>query len=86
MGSVRLTGSIAYVEQEPYVFSGKLIDNIIFGKPYDEKFFNEVLEACAMKKDIESLPQAEFTEIGEKGRENSNPSNFFVNFSDSQTF
>jgi len=64
-----MTGSIAYVEQEAYVFSGKLIDNIIFGKPYDEQFFNEVLEACALKKDIESLPQAEFTEIGEKGKD-----------------
>ncbi|KAL4500392.1 hypothetical protein ABPG72_003343 [Tetrahymena utriculariae] len=66
-GDIRLNGNIAYVEQEPYIFSGKVVDNILFGKEMDEEFYNKVIEACCLKDDIASFKQGDQTEIGERG-------------------
>lgn len=35
-GSITTKGTIAYVEQEPYIYSASIKDNIIFGKKYKE--------------------------------------------------
>ncbi|CAG8439217.1 14223_t:CDS:10 [Cetraspora pellucida] len=56
-GEVTIRGYTAYVQQ----------DNITFGLPYDPKFYEEVIEACSLKPDIEILPGGDLTEIGEKG-------------------
>ncbi|EAS04319.2 ABC transporter C family protein (macronuclear) [Tetrahymena thermophila SB210] len=66
-GDIRVNGSIAYVEQEPYIFSGKVVDNILFGKEMDKEFYNKVIEACCLKEDLASFKQGDQTEIGERG-------------------
>lgn len=40
---------------------------MLFGKPLDERRYQKVIEACALKPDIEMLPGGDQTEIGEKG-------------------
>lgn len=35
-GSHAVTGSFAYVEQEPFIFSASIRDNVCFGLDYDE--------------------------------------------------
>ncbi|KAG0245754.1 hypothetical protein BGX31_006228 [Mortierella sp. GBA43] len=42
-------------------------DNILFGSKYEEERYNEVIEVCALKRDLEILDDADLTEIGEKG-------------------
>lgn len=42
-------------------------DNILFGESYRPKRYERVLKACALKPDIESMPQNDITEIGERG-------------------
>ncbi|TMW67830.1 hypothetical protein Poli38472_007502 [Pythium oligandrum] len=42
-------------------------ENILFGRPYDRKKYEKVLEACALTKDLQSLPAGDRTEIGERG-------------------
>ena len=44
-----------------------LKDNILFGEPYDKNWNEEVIEACALRTDLEMLPGGDQTEIGEKG-------------------
>ena len=44
-----------------------LRDNITFAKPYDKEFYEEVVNACALKTDLEMLPGGDQTEISEKG-------------------
>ena len=44
-----------------------LKENILFGKPFDEKKYERVLDACALKEDLAMLPAGDQTEIGEKG-------------------
>lgn len=38
----------------------------MFTKPFDQKYYKKVLEACALLPDLEILPGGDQTEIGEK--------------------
>lgn len=44
-----------------------LRDNIIFGSEEDEDKLQAIIKACCLERDLEMLPNGEFTEIGEKG-------------------
>lgn len=66
-GTLRKQGRIAYVGQEPSIFSGTIRDNILFGKAYNSDLYKKVIKACNLKPDIETLPKRDLSEIGEKG-------------------
>ncbi|XP_055866421.1 multidrug resistance-associated protein 1-like isoform X2 [Biomphalaria glabrata] len=66
-GEVTIKSSIAYVPQQAWIQNATLKDNILFGKEEDPDVYDKVLEACALKPDLEILPGADLTEIGEKG-------------------
>jgi ATP-binding cassette, subfamily C (CFTR/MRP), member 4 len=59
--------NIAYVSQSPWIVSGTFKDNILFGKPFREDWFNEVVKACALEGDFNLLPDGERTFITERG-------------------
>jgi ABC-type multidrug transport system fused ATPase/permease subunit len=64
---VKVSGTTAYVTQSAWIQSGKVEDNIWFGTPMDRVRYNAVLEACALKKDLELWAFGDQTEIGERG-------------------
>nr|CAD1842945.1 unnamed protein product [Ananas comosus var. bracteatus] len=66
-GDVKMCGSTAYVAQSPWIQSGKIQENILFGKEMDGEKYEKVLEACSLKKDLEILPFGDQTVIGERG-------------------
>lgn len=66
-GTVRVSGTKAYVAQSPWIQSGKIEENILFGKQMDRVKYENALEACALKKDLELFPYGDQTEIGERG-------------------
>ncbi|KAI3769184.1 hypothetical protein L6452_00284 [Arctium lappa] len=66
-GSVKLGGTKAYVAQSPWIQSGKIEENVLFGNEMDRIRYDKVLEACALKKDLEILPFGDQTVIGERG-------------------
>ncbi|KAJ2614979.1 hypothetical protein H4S08_001460 [Coemansia sp. RSA 1365] len=66
-GDVAISGSIAYVPQQPWIMNATLRDNILFGNSYDEEFYNRVIKACALGQDIDSLSARDMTELGERG-------------------
>lgn len=66
-GHVNTFGSIAYVSQQAWIQNATLKDNILFGNPMDKKLYDLVIDACALKPDLEILPGGDLTEIGEKG-------------------
>lgn len=39
-GTMTIKGNVAYVEQEPYIFSTSIKENILFGKKFDQKLFD----------------------------------------------
>lgn len=57
---------MAYVPQQAWIQNATVKDNILFGKHMEEGKYDEVLEACALKTDLEILTGGDMTEIGEK--------------------
>ena len=53
--------------QIPWVFSGTIRENILFGQPYDELRYTRITEACALKEDIQQFPDCDQTIVGERG-------------------
>ncbi|ODN02104.1 Multidrug resistance-associated protein 4 [Orchesella cincta] len=66
-GEFHITGKIAYSSQEPWIFNGSVRENILFGKPYSSKWYDQVTEACALTRDFQLLPYGDHTMVGEKG-------------------
>ncbi|XP_022735021.1 ABC transporter C family member 3-like [Durio zibethinus] len=66
-GTLKLCGTKAYVAQSPWIQSGKIEDNILFGREMDRERYDTVLEACTLKKDLEILSFGDQTVIGERG-------------------
>jgi len=62
-----IPSSIAFVAQIPWIENASIKDNILFGLPYDEYRYNKVIEVCALRKDLDMLPDGESTEIGANG-------------------
>ena len=48
-GSIRISGRVAYVSQQPWVFSGTLKENIVFGKKFDKERYEKVIHVCALE-------------------------------------
>lgn len=66
-GSISLGGSIAYVSQEPWIFVGTVQQNILFGLPYNQERYHEVVRVCALQRDFELFPNGDKNLVGEKG-------------------
>ncbi|XP_011176315.1 multidrug resistance-associated protein 7 [Solenopsis invicta] len=56
-----------YVKQNPWLQRGTIRENILFGKPYDHNKYKNILNACALTSDLNSLPNKDLTAVGEAG-------------------
>lgn len=63
----RLYGKTSYVAQVPWVKAATFKDNVLFGNCDCDEKYHAVLEACALLPDIERLPHADMTVLGERG-------------------
>ncbi|PAA59379.1 hypothetical protein BOX15_Mlig000262g4 [Macrostomum lignano] len=66
-GTVLIKGSLAYVSQEPFIQNLSLRDNVLFNSPMHENLYRQVIDCCALERDLEILQAGDMTEIGEKG-------------------
>nr|CAD7455364.1 unnamed protein product [Timema tahoe] len=66
-GSCLVNGSLSYACQEPWVFAATIRQNIVFGTPFDQKRYDEVVRVCALVRDFEQFPQGDLTLVGERG-------------------
>ena len=66
-GEVVMRGSTAYVAQSPWVMNANVRENIVFGHRWDSAFYERTLAACALKEDLETLPDGDLTQVGERG-------------------
>ncbi|CAM9904704.1 unnamed protein product, partial [Hapterophycus canaliculatus] len=66
-GDIYAAGALAYVPQTAWIPNDTVRNNIIFGKPYDEDKYEQVLTVCRLRRDLELLENGDMTEIGEQG-------------------
>jgi ATP-binding cassette subfamily B protein len=63
-----LREAIGYVEQEPFLFSMTIRENILMGNPAaDKKDIDSVINCVHLMKDVESFPDGLETIVGERG-------------------
>ena len=65
-GKINIFGETAYAPQLAWIQNATIKDNILFGRPYEKAFYDQVVSACALIDDFNLLPAGDLTEIGEK--------------------
>ncbi|XP_054480100.1 ATP-binding cassette sub-family C member 4-like [Anoplopoma fimbria] len=66
-GVLKVKGQLTYAAQQPWVFPGTIRSNILFGKELNPQKYERVIRACALKRDMELLPDGDLTLIGDRG-------------------
>ena len=67
-GTVSLfPGDCSYCDQSPFHLNGTVRDSIIAFSEFDERWYNAVVEACALDQDLQQMPLRDQTRIGSKG-------------------
>ncbi|XP_058060711.1 probable multidrug resistance-associated protein lethal(2)03659 [Anopheles bellator] len=66
-GTATIYGDISYGSQEPWLFTGTVRNNILFGLPYDRQRYQTVVRHCALSTDFQQLPDGDKTVVGERG-------------------
>jgi ATP-binding cassette subfamily C (CFTR/MRP) protein 1 len=66
-GEVTFGASRSYCPQYAWIQNATVKENITFGKPFDQDWYDEVVDACALRPDLDMLPNGDLTEIGERG-------------------
>ncbi|KAG8004595.1 Multidrug resistance-associated protein 4 [Nibea albiflora] len=64
---LKVKGQLSYAAQQPWVFPGTIRSNIVFGRELNLQKYEQVVRACALKKDFELLPDGDQTLIGDQG-------------------
>lgn len=66
-GTVELNGTVSYAGQEAWLFDGTIRQNIVFVDAFDAKRYEEVIDACALRSDLDGFPAGDATAVGERG-------------------
>ena len=66
-GGIMLGASRAFCPQYAWIQNATVKENILFGKEFDRRWYDQVIDACALRPDLEMLPNGDETEIGERG-------------------
>ena len=66
-GTIDYQGSVIYLPQTAWVFSGTIKENILFGQPLEESKYERIIDVCALKEDFKRLPGGDQTVVGERG-------------------
>eukprot|EP00804_Cyclotella_cryptica_P022040 CCRYP_000966-RB/>CCRYP_000966-RB protein AED:0.17 eAED:0.17 QI:2276/1/1/1/0.75/0.4/5/2441/1061 len=65
--TIQTRGKVGYASQVAFILNATVRDNILFGNPYDPERYNQVLDDCCLRADIDLLSAGDRTEIGERG-------------------
>lgn len=67
-GEVITNGIVSYASQEPWIFDSTVRQNILFTEQFDINRYANVIRACGLERDIQSiLPAGDLTRVGESG-------------------
>lgn len=63
----RSHNAIAYCSQTPWLQSMSIRENILFFSPFDNARYRQVLDACALTRDLATFRSGDLSDIGENG-------------------
>ena len=66
-GETRCAGKISYCPQNWWCQNLSLRDNILFGTPFDEQKYAQVIHDCGLELDLQILPQGDMSKAGLRG-------------------
>lgn len=67
-GTIKMFASdVSYCDQSPFHMNGTIRDSITVFTEYDERWYETILEACALNEDLRQMPLGDQTQIGSKG-------------------
>ena len=67
-GKVTTSGTVSYAQQQPFIISATIEQNITFGEPLvDRAFYDEVIEAVGLDLDLKRLRDRDQTIVGDRG-------------------
>ena len=64
-GKCIIHGTSSYASQESWIFPATVRENILFGLPYEEERYKEIIHVCALKDDFKQLPFGDFTRLSD---------------------
>ena len=64
---MEVRGTVAYVEQEPFIFSGTIKENVTFGRKFDQSRFSYAMKTSQLESDVDLFVKGIDTTIGERG-------------------
>ncbi|CAK61097.1 unnamed protein product (macronuclear) [Paramecium tetraurelia] len=64
---IKLNGKLAYVSQKPWIQNATVMDNIIFGKQFNQQQYENAIYYSCLTQDLQILINGDQTMIGEKG-------------------
>lgn len=67
-GSLAIHAKASYASQEPFLFDGSVLDNILFGSKLNLKMLNEIAASCGLDRDAKSWAGGMAHAVGPGGR------------------
>lgn len=63
----QVRSGVAFMPQEPFLFSGTIRENILMGRDMDDTALNRVIRACELEQTLADMPDGLETVVGERG-------------------
>ena len=64
---IYINGEIGYASQIPWIQNDTIKNNILFFNEYNKEKYEDILDKCQLKYDLDNFEGKDLTEIGEKG-------------------
>ena len=66
-GKLQVNGSVALVNQTPWIFNGTIRDNIVIDQAFEEEYFFRVIDMCCLTQDLSKMEKCDLTWITQNG-------------------
>jgi ABC-type bacteriocin/lantibiotic exporter with double-glycine peptidase domain len=57
----------AYCSQSPWITFGTIRQNVVGASPWDQKWYDTIIQACSLQMDLQQLPSGDQTKVGVRG-------------------